>query len=101
MASIGFKNSHDIVLQTLIIQCLKMYKISDKIISYIMNVMKNKRVELTTAGQTLAEVKIQGGIFQRDSFSPLLFVITMMPFHNVIRKCTGRMQQTYKITRKA
>ena len=44
--------------------------------------MENWRVKSILGGQTLAEVKIQRGIFQRDSFSPLLFVIARMPLNH-------------------
>ena len=33
--------------------------------------------------------KIQGGIFQEDTLSPLLFIIAMMPLNHIFRKCTG------------
>ena len=36
---------------------LKMYKISDKVIKFIMEAMKKCKVELTAGGKTLAEVK--------------------------------------------
>ena len=49
--------------------------------------MQTRRVELTAGGQSLAEVKIQRGIFQGDALSPLLFVIAMMPLTHVFRKC--------------
>ena len=57
--------------QTWVIECLKMYKISDKIIN-IRNSMEYWRVELTVRVQTLAAVKIQKDIFQGESLSPLL-----------------------------
>ena len=44
-------------------------------------------MKLTTGGQSLAEVKIQRGIFQGDALSPLLFVIAMMPLNHILRKC--------------
>ena len=34
-----------------------------------------------------AEVKTQRGIFQGNALSPLLFVISMMPFNHILRKC--------------
>ena len=46
-----------------------MYKISDEVIKFIKETMKNW-VELTAEGKSLAEVKIQKGMFQRDPLSP-------------------------------
>ena len=37
---------------------------------------------------SLAEVKIQRGIFQGDMLSPLLFVIAMMPLNHMRRECS-------------
>ena len=52
--------------------------------------MKNWKIELTTGWKTLAEVKIQGSIFQGDSLSLFLFVIAMMPLNYLgsALKCT-------------
>ena len=57
--------------------------------------MKNWNVELIAGGKTLAEVKIQRGIFIRDALSPLLFVIAMMPLNYICKKCNGG----YKFTK--
>ena len=46
-------------------------------------------MELTAGGRSLAETKIQRGIFQGDALSPLLFIITMMPLNHILRKCTA------------
>ena len=48
--------------------------------------METWRVELTEGGRSLAEVKIQRGIFQGNALSPLLFIIAMMQLNNIIRK---------------
>ena len=47
MTWIDHKNVYDIVLQSWIIKCLKMYKISDEVINFIVKTMKTWRVELT------------------------------------------------------
>ena len=55
---------------------------------------RSKRVELTSRGKTWTEVKVTRDIFQGDTFSPLQFVIAMMPLNhkltkrNVSDKCT-------------
>ena len=41
--------------------------------------MKNWKVELTSGGETFGEVKINRDIFQGDTLSPILFVITLIP----------------------
>ena len=46
------------VLQSWIINCLKMYKISHEVINFIEKNMKNCRVELPAGGKNLAEKKV-------------------------------------------
>lgn len=46
--------------------------------------MMTWRVELTSGGKTLGEVKIKRGIFQGDSLSPLLFVLALIPMTMVL-----------------
>ena len=53
-----------------------------------MEAMKNWKVKLIKGEETLAEVKIQRGIFQDDALSLLLFVIAMMPLNHLLRKYT-------------
>ena len=65
--------------------------------------MKTWKVELTAGGKSLAEEKIQRGVYQRDALSPLWFIISMMPLNHILRKCTVgykfrtlREKETYK-----
>ena len=51
------------VQQTWIIKCLRMYRISDKILNFISNAMENWRVKLTVSGQTLAKVRDDFNMF--------------------------------------
>ena len=95
MAWIDYKKAYDIVPQSWIINCLKMYKISHEIINFIEKSMKNWRIELTARGKSLAETKIQRGIFQGDALSPLLFIISMMSLNYILRKCSAG----YKLSR--
>ena len=63
-----------------------MNKISDEVINFIEKIMKTWRVELTAGGRSLAEAKIQRGIFLGDALSPLLFIIAKMPLNHRLRK---------------
>ena len=89
MACIDYKMVYDMVPQTWIIKCLKMYKISHEVINFSEKTMKTRRVELTAGGKSLTETKIQISIFQSDALSPLLFIISMMPLNPLLRKCTA------------
>ena len=63
MTWIDYKKAHDMVPQSWIINCFKMYEISE-VINFIEKTTKTWRVELTAGGRSLAEAKIQRGIFK-------------------------------------
>ena len=90
MAWIDYKKAYDMVLQSWIIKCLKMYKISHEVINFIEKTMKTRKVELIAGGKSLAETKIQRGIFQGNALLPLLFIIAMIPLNHILRKSTAR-----------
>ena len=48
MAWIDYKMAYDVVPQTSIVDCTKILNISDKVIKFITEAMKNRKVELTT-----------------------------------------------------
>ena len=77
------------VPQSWIIDCLKMFQISGKVIKFIKNTMGNSRVKQTAGGKSLAEVKIQEGILQGDALSPLLFeFLSMLTFRKTLSNYT-------------
>ena len=92
---IDCKKAYDVVPQSWILHCVKMYKISHGVINFMEKTMKTWRVELTDWGRRIAETKIQRGIFQGDALSPLLFVIAMTPLNHILRKCAAG----YKLSR--
>ena len=56
--------------QSLILDCLKMYKIPTEVIQFIEKTMETWIVKLTAGGKSLTEVKIQKRILQGDALSP-------------------------------
>ena len=42
-------------------------------------------MELTLGGETLSEVKVNRGVSQGDSVSPIFFVITLIPLSILLR----------------
>ena len=77
---------------------------SNRVAENIQNIRENRKLYecygkleggINTEEQTFVEIKIQRGIFKGDSLSSRLFVIAMMPFNYVFRKCTGT---GYKLT---
>ena len=100
MAWIDYKMAYDMVplkmaYDMVPLNCLKMYKISHEVINFIEQTMKTWRVDLTAGGRSIAETKIQRGIFLGDALSPLLFIIAMMPLNHILRKCVAG----YKLSR--
>ena len=69
MTWINYKKAYDMVPQSRIIHCLKIYKISHKVINFIEKTMQTWRVELTAGERTIAETKIQRGILEGDALS--------------------------------
>ena len=50
---VNYKKAYDIVTKTWIVDGLKMYKISNKVIKFITGAMKNWKVELTAGEKKL------------------------------------------------
>eukprot|EP00795_Rhopilema_esculentum_P006840 gene6840-biopygen8293 len=86
MAWVDYKKAYDMVPHSWIIECLRLYRVSDNVVNLIERSMTNWKVQLTSCGETLGLVNIRRGIFQGDSLSPLLFVICMIPLTEVLRK---------------
>ena len=57
MSWIDYEKTYDVVLQTWIIECPEMYKISDKILNFFMNATENRKLELTAEVKALADEK--------------------------------------------
>ena len=63
-----------------------MLSIADKVRSFLEKSMKKWKLLLSYNRLDLCEVDVNRGIFQRDSLSPLMFVICIIPLSLLLRK---------------
>ena len=68
------------------IEAMKMVGIADNIVNLFENSKKTWRTELTGYNESLGEVNIRRGIFQGYSFSPLLFVVVLIPLSIILNE---------------
>ena len=87
MGWIDYRKAFDMVPHSWILECLQMFKVAGNVSYLVRNSMNLWKVELSSGKETLAQVNIRRGIFQGDSFSPLLFVIALIPLTLILRKC--------------
>ena len=81
MAWIDYKEAYDMVPHSWILESISLVGIANNINRLLENNMANWKTELTAG-----KVHIKRGIFQGDSLSPLLFVITMIPISHLLRE---------------
>ena len=86
MSWIDYKKAYDMVPHSWIKEILNMTGVAGNIQSLVANSMGNWGTVLTSNGEELGKVVIRRGIFQGDSFSPLLFVMAMIPLSVILRK---------------
>ena len=86
MAWIDYRKAHDLVPYSWILECLDNIGVNEEIGRFVSESMKSWKTELMYGNNILSEVKIERGIFQGDSLSPLLFVIILIPLIHILRK---------------
>ena len=83
MAWIAYKKAFDCVPHSWILKTLRMYRFNEKVISCMetsMNKWNSTMKLFYNDGCIITDpIKIRRSIFQRDSFSPLLFCIALVP----------------------
>ena len=84
---IDYKKACDMVPLPWILECLSRVGTAQNIKKLVANSLTGWKTELISNGQSLGNVDIKRGIFQGDSLSPLLYVITMIPLTLILRKC--------------
>jgi hypothetical protein len=83
MAWIDYQKAFDRVPHSWIIKSLELIRINNKIIPFTEKIMSHWRTRMQIHAENkligTEEIEIQCGIFQRDSSSPLLFCICLIP----------------------
>ena len=92
MGWVDYKKAFDMVPHSWLLKCLDMFKIAENIKRVLCNSMNTWETELTSGGESLGKVKIKRGIFQGDSLSPLLFVLSLIPLSLILRNVKGGYQ---------
>ena len=69
-----------------ILEMLDLVGVAGNIAGLLRASMNKWKIVLTVNGKVLGEVDISCGIFQRESLSPLVFVICMIPLSMLLRR---------------
>ena len=86
MAWVGYKNPYDMVLHSWTIAIMGIVGLPYNIIGLIKQSMNKWKTSLYADGKLLKSVPIRRGIFQGNSFSPLLFVIALLALIHIFRE---------------
>ena len=95
MAWVDCKNAYSMVPHSWIIATMGMVGLTDNIILLIKRSMNKWKTNSYADGKLLRSVPIRRGMFQGDLFSPLLFVIALLPLIHILRE-TGMGYQLEK-----
>ena len=81
-----YKKAYGMVLHSWTIATMGMVGLVDNIIGLIKQSMNKWKTNLFADGKLLESVPVRRGICQGDSFSPLLFVIALLPLIHIFRE---------------
>ena len=95
MAWINNKKAYDMLPQSKIIRCLKIYKYTLNHKVYREKKRETRSVDLTAKDKILAEVKIKRGVLHEHPPSPFQFVKVMLLLNHILRKYTD----VYRLTK--
>ena len=86
MAWIDYRKAYDLVPHSWVNECMEMFGIAENLGTFLQKSMQQWRLSLTANGEDLGEVNVKRGIFQGDSLSPLLFLLSMVPLSLILKK---------------
>ena len=86
MAWIDYRKAYDLVPHSWVNECMEMFGIAVNLRTFLQKSMQQWRLLLTSNGEDLGGVTVKRGMFQRDSLSPLLFVLSLVPLSLILQK---------------
>ena len=86
MCFIDYKKAFDSLPHTYLIEILRLYGISNNIITTLKHLMSIWNVKLHLGGQSSHPINIKNGILQGDAFSPLWFCLALNPLSKLIKR---------------
>ena len=89
MTWIDYRKAYDLAPHSWVNEYMKMFGIAEDLRTFLQKSMQQWRLSLTANGEDLGEVNVKRGIFQEDSLSPLLFVLSMVPLSLVLKKVSA------------
>ena len=86
MVWINYKKAYDFVPHSWINDCMELFGIASNVRNFLDMSMERWKLSLTCNDEDLREVDVKRGIFQGDRFSPILFILNMLPLSLMLRK---------------
>ena len=86
MAWIDYRKAYDLVPRNWTNECMEMFGIAENLRTFLQKSMQQWRLSLTANDENLGDDNTKRGIFQGDSLSPLLFVLSMVPLSLILKK---------------
>ena len=92
---IDYKKVYDFVSQSWLNECMYLFRKADNMRNFLEKNMEQWKLFLMSNGENLGEVDVKRGIFQGDSLSPILFVLSMVPSSLILRKVWVGKERTH------
>jgi hypothetical protein len=84
---IDVQKAYDSVQHGYLMDVLKSLNIPANIIGFVGRMMELQQTKLICGKQVIARVRIERGLLQGDSLSPLLFVLALEPLSRMLNRC--------------